>query len=32
VFAYFNNDRNGDAVLDAHWLEDRLASAERGAA
>jgi uncharacterized protein YecE (DUF72 family) len=32
VFAYFNNDRNGDAVLDAHWLDDRLAPIERGAA
>ena len=31
VYAYFNNDYNGDAVLDAHWLEDRLV-AEKGAA
>jgi len=32
VYAYFNNDYHGDAVLDAHWLEDRLLGAERGAA
>lgn len=25
VFAYFNNDRDGDAVADAVWLRDRLA-------
>jgi len=25
VYAYFNNDYHGDAVVDAHWLEDRLA-------
>ena len=32
VFAYFNNDYHGDAVLDAHWLEDRLARHECSAA
>ena len=30
VYAYFNNDTNGDAVLDATWLQERLQShAER---
>jgi uncharacterized protein YecE (DUF72 family) len=24
VYAYFNNDHNGDAVVDAHWLDQRL--------
>jgi uncharacterized protein YecE (DUF72 family) len=24
VYAYFNNDWNGDAVADATWLKDRL--------
>ncbi|MBW8824998.1 MAG: DUF72 domain-containing protein [Acidobacteria bacterium] len=24
VYAYFNNDTNGDAVLDATWLRDRV--------
>ena len=26
VYAYFNNDFHGDAVLDARWLRDRLAA------
>ena len=32
VYAYFNNDTKGDAVLDAHWLDDRLEQMDRGAA
>ena len=32
VYAYFNNDYHGDAVLDAHWLDDRLAKMETNAA
>jgi uncharacterized protein YecE (DUF72 family) len=24
VYGYFNNDYDGDAVLDALWLRDRL--------
>ena len=27
VYAYFNNDYNGDAVADAQWLDDRLGGA-----
>jgi uncharacterized protein YecE (DUF72 family) len=26
VYAYFNNDWHGAAVLDAQWLRDRLAA------
>jgi uncharacterized protein YecE (DUF72 family) len=29
VYAYFNNDYHGDAVHDAHWLEQRLAPGAR---
>jgi uncharacterized protein YecE (DUF72 family) len=25
VYAYFNNDFHGDAILDAHWLRERVA-------
>jgi uncharacterized protein YecE (DUF72 family) len=31
VYAYFNNDYHGDAVLDAHWLDARLRRIEAAA-
>jgi uncharacterized protein YecE (DUF72 family) len=30
VYAYFDNDRHGDAVVDATWLRDRLHAGGRG--